>query len=212
MSYVVLDLLRPKSQVMAMSQDIVLSLALGVGLAAAVGFRVFLPLFIYGLAVHEGVLSASVGFEWASTTPALFMFAVAGTIEIVAYYVPLLDNALDTVAGPLAVAAGICVVAAALGDAPPMLKWALAIIAGGGVAAVTQGASTALRGVSTATTAGLGNHLISTGEIFGAIGLSLVAILLPYVALVAVVVLAIIILWVFLRRWKKSTNGRSAKA
>ena len=193
-----------------MSPDIILSLALGVGLAAAVGFRVFLPLFIYGLAVHEGVLSASNGFEWASTTPALFMFAMAGTIEIVAYYVPLLDNALDTVAGPLAVVAGISVTAAALGDAPPMLKWALAIIAGGGIAAATQGASTVLRGVSTATTAGFANHLLSTGEIFGAIGLSLVAILLPYVALVAVALLAVIIIWVFLRRWKKPTNGRSA--
>ena len=69
---------------MAMSSDFILSLALGVGLAAAVGFRVFLPLFMYGLAVHEGVLSASAGFEWASTTPALVMFAIAGTIEIVA--------------------------------------------------------------------------------------------------------------------------------
>lgn len=195
-----------------MDQSIILSLALGMGLAAAVGFRVFLPLFIYGLAVHEGAVTASAGFEWASTTPALLMFAIAGTVEIIAYYVPLLDNALDSVAGPLAIAAGIGVTAAALGDAPPMLKWALAIIAGGGIAAATQGASTALRGVSTVTTAGLGNHLISTGEIVGAIGLSLVAILLPYVALVAVVVLAIIILWVFLRRWKKSTNGRSAKA
>ena len=194
-----------------MSPDIVLSLALCLGLAAAAGFRVFLPLFIYGLAVHEGVLTASVGFEWAGTTPALFMFAIAGTIEIIAYYVPLLDNALDAIAAPLAVAAGIGLTAAALGDAPPMLKWALAIIAGGGIAAATQGASTALRGISTATTAGLGNHLISTGEIFGAIGLSLVAILLPYVALVAVALLALIIIWVFLRRWKKSTNGRSAK-
>ena len=195
-----------------MSADLILPLALGVGLAAAVGFRVFLPLFIYGLAVHQGVLSASVGFEWASTTPALLMFAIAGTIEIIAYYVPLLDNALDAVAAPLAIVAGIGVTAAALGDAPPMLKWALAIIAGGGIAAATQGATTALRGVSTVVSAGLANHLLSTGEIIGAIGLSLAAILLPYITLVVVALLGVIIIWAFLRRWKKTTNGRSAKA
>ncbi len=194
-----------------MSPDIILSLALGVGLAAAVGFRVFLPLFIYGLAVHEGLLSVSVGFEWASTTPALFMFAVAGTVEIIAYYVPLFDNALDGVAGPLAIAAGIGVTAAALGDAPPMLKWALALIAGGGIAAATQGASTVLRGVSTATTAGLANHLLSTGEIIGAIGLSLVAILLPYVALMAVALLGVIAIWVLRRRWKNPPSGEQLK-
>ena len=195
-----------------MDQSIILSLALGVGLAAAVGFRIFLPLFIYGLAMHLGVLSAPAGFEWASTAPALLMFAIAGVIEILAYYVPLVDNGLDAVAGPLAVVAGIGVTAAALGDAPPMLKWALAIIAGGGIAAATQGATVALRGVSTATTAGLGNHLITTGEIISAIALSLVAIMLPYIALGLVIVLAAIGLWVFLRRWKKSTIGRSAKA
>ena len=194
-----------------MSPDLILSLALGVGLAAAVGFRVFLPLFIYGLAVHQGVLAGASGFEWASSTSALVMFAAAGTVEIIAYYVPFLDNALDAVASPLAIAAGIGVTAAALGDAPPMLKWALAIIAGGGIAAATQGATTALRGVSTATSAGIANHLLTTGEIIGAIALSLVAILLPYVALVAVALLAVIIIWAFRRRWKKSTNGRSAK-
>src|ERR1700742_1553870 len=104
-----------------MDSSLLLSFALGVGLAAAVGFRVFLPLFIYGLAVKLGILTASSGFEWASSTPALMMFPVAAAVEIAAYYVPLVDNALDHIAGPMAVAAGIGLTAAALGDAPPML-------------------------------------------------------------------------------------------
>jgi Domain of unknown function (DUF4126) len=159
--------------------DLLLSLALGLGLAAAVGFRVFLPLLILGVVARAGVMPISVGFDWVATTPALLMFGVAAFVEIIAYYVPLLDNALDGIAGPLAIAAGIGVTALALGDAPPMLKWTLAIIAGGGAAAATQGATTVLRGTSTALTAGLGNHALATGEILGAIGLSLLAILLP---------------------------------
>jgi len=182
--------------------DLLLSLALGVGLAAAVGFRVFLPLLLLGLSVKAGVMPVSSGFEWVATTPALLMFAVAAVIEIIAYYIPLLDNALDTLAGPLAVGAGIGVTALALGDAPPMLKWTLAIIAGGGAAAATQSTTTLLRGTSTALTAGLGNHALATGEIVGAIGFSLLAILLPYVAMAAVLIIVVVAARMIMRRLK----------
>ena len=182
--------------------DLLLSLALGVGLAAAVGFRVFLPLLLLGLSVKAGVMLVSSGFEWVATTPALLMFAVAAVIVIIAYYIPLLDNALDTLAGPLAVGAGIGVTALALGDAPPMLKWTLAIIAGGGAAAATQSTTTLLRGTSTALTAGLGNHALATGEIVGAIGFSLLAILLPYVAMAAVLIIVVVAARMIMRRLK----------
>ena len=182
-----------------MQPDLLLSLALGVGLAAAVGFRVFLPLLILGLAARAGLVPTTSGFEWVASTPALIMFAVAAITEVIAYYVPLLDNALDHVAGPLAIAAGVGVTALALGDAPPMLKWTLAIIAGGGVAAATQGSTTLLRGTSTAFTAGLGNHAIATGEILGAIFFSVLALVLPYVALVLVLIMVAIGLRLFVK-------------
>ena len=180
-----------------MSADLILSLALGVGLATAVGFRVFLPLFMLGMGVHWGVVPTSSGFEWVGSTPALIMFAVAAVLEIMAFYVPLLDNVLDAIAAPVAIAAGIGVTALALGDAPPMLKWAMAIIAGGGAAAATHGATAALRGTSTALTAGLGNHAIATGEALAAIGTTLLAITLPFVALV----IAAIVMFIVARRW-----------
>ena len=183
-----------------MQPDLLLSLALGIGLAAAVGFRVFLPLLILGLAARTGFVPVTSGFEWVTGTPALMMFAVAAVTEIIAYYVPLLDNALDHVAGPLAVAAGIGVTALALGDAPPMLKWTLAIIAGGGVAAATQGSTTLLRGTSTAFTAGLGNHAVATGEIVGAVFFSVLALVLPYVALILVLIMVAIGLRLFFKR------------
>lgn len=182
-----------------MDWNLFLSLALGVSLAAATGFRVFLPLLIMGLAVKGGYMPVSSGFEWVATTPALIMFGVAAVTEIVAYYVPVLDNLLDGIATPAAVGAGIAVTASVLGDVPPMWKWTLAIIAGGGAAAATQSATTLVRGTSTVLTAGLGNSTIATGELIGALVLSVLAILLPWIALAAAVIF-IIIAWRFVMR------------
>lgn len=167
--------------------------ALGIGLAAATGFRVFIPLLAAGLAMRAGYVPVSDSFAWVATTPALIMLAIAAVVEVIAYYVPFLDNLLDTVATPAAVVAGICVSAAVMTDLPPMLKWTLAIIAGGGVAAATQSATALLRGASSVTTGGLGNPLVATGELLGAIVLSVLAVLLPWIALLIAVILAVAI-------------------
>jgi Domain of unknown function (DUF4126) len=174
--------------------NILLSVALGISLAAATGFRVFLPLLVLSLAVRAGVVPVSEGFSWVATTPALLMLSIAALTEMLAYYVPVLDNLLDGLAAPTAIGAGVAVSAAVMGDVPPMLKWTLAIIAGGGAAAATQGATTLLRGVSTVATGGLANHTIATAEILGAVALSVLAILLPYLAAIAAIIF-IIVAW-----------------
>jgi hypothetical protein len=114
----------------------------------------------------------------------------------------VLDNLLDGIAGPVAVGAGIAVSYAVMGDLPPMLKWSLAIIAGGGAAASAQGATTLLRGASTAATAGLGNSVLATGEFIGAILLSVLAIVLPYLALLAAIVF-IVVVWRMVMKVKR---------
>ena len=188
--------------------NILFPLALGIGLAAATGFRIFIPLLMMGIGVRLGHIPVSDGFAWVATTPALLMLAVAAFTEVVAYYVPLLDNLLDHAAGPAAVAAGILVSAAVLGNLDPMLKWTLAIIAGGGAAAATQSTTTALRGSSTLFTGGLGNHALATGEIAGAVITSLLAMLLPYVT--AILVLLFIWLgWRLVMKWRQRSNQGS---
>jgi Domain of unknown function (DUF4126) len=187
--------------------DYLLPVSLGVGLAAAAGFRVFLPLLALGFAVKAGYMPISEGFQWIATTPALLMLAVAAVAEIIAYYIPVFDNLLDGLATPTAIGAGVAMSYAVMGDMPPMLKWTLAIIAGGGAAAATQGATTLLRGASTVTTAGLGNHAVATGEIFGAVVMSLLAILLPYVALVAALIFIIVAWRMVLRVRRRRVAG-----
>ena len=141
------------------------------------------------VAARSGYLSLSGDFAWIGESPAMIAFAVATVLEIAAYYVPWLDNLLDTVASPAAVVAGIVVTASVITGMDPTLKWILAAIAGGGVAGLVQTLTVGARQASTLATAGLGNPLISTAEIVGSLALSAAAVALPLLAGVAVVVL-----------------------
>jgi Domain of unknown function (DUF4126) len=167
--------------------DIVVSVALGVGLAAAVGFRVFLPLLVMSGAAYTGHLTLSDGLEWLATPTALAMLSIAAIAEILAYYVPGVDNLLDAIATPTALVAGTIAAAAVMTDLPPIVKWTTAVIAGGGAAGVTQSVTSLLRAKSTVFTGGLGNAAVSTSEAGGALLVSLLALLAPLAALSLVV-------------------------
>jgi len=175
--------------------DLALSIALGVGLAAAVGLRVFLPLMVVSLAAYSGHLTLSSGFTWLATAPALVMLSVATALEILAYYIPGVDHLLDVIATPAALIAGTVVSAAVMTDLPPIVKWSTAVIAGGGAAGLTQTLTALLRAKSTVLTGGLGNHVIASGELGGAVIISLLALTTPFLALVLVACGA----WFFLR-------------
>jgi hypothetical protein len=163
--------------------DLALSIALGVGLAAAVGFRVFLPMLVMSVAAYSGHLTLSSGLTWLGTTPALLMLGVATVLEILAYYIPGVDNLLDAIATPAALVAGTVVSAAVMTDLPPIVRWSAAAIAGGGAAGLTQGLTSLLRAKSTALTAGLANHALATGELGAALIVSLLSLVAPLAAL-----------------------------
>ena len=161
----------------------------GIGLSAACGFRVFLPLLVMNLASLTGYLPLAPGFEWVGGTPAMIVFATATVVELLAYYLPWMDNILDTITTPAAMVAGVVATASVLTDVSPLLKWTLAIIAGGGAAAIVQGVTSTLRLGSTALTGGAGNPVIATGEWIGAILTALLAILVPVICLVLLLLL-----------------------
>jgi hypothetical protein len=146
--------------------DTVLSICIGVGLAAACGFRIFVPLLIMSIASFSGHLTLAPSFAWIGTQPALITLAIATALEIVAYYVPWLDNFLDSIATPSAIVAGTIVTASMVTGVDPYFKWMLAVIAGGGAAGLVQSATVATRAVSTAVTGGLTNFVVSTSELF----------------------------------------------
>lgn len=171
--------------------ETILSVFVGLGLAAAAGFRVFVPLLVVSIAARLG-LPLATEFAWLASTPALIAFSIATVVEVVAYYVPFVDNFLDAITSPLAVVAGTVLTAAVLTDVDPFFKWTMAIIAGGGMAGMVQAKTVMTRGLSSVATAGLANPIISTLELGAAITAATVSVLMP---LLALVFLLAIVLW-----------------
>jgi hypothetical protein len=163
--------------------ELIVSICLGVGLAAACGFRVFVPLLGLSTAALSGHVPLAAGFEWVGTWPALACFLSATIVEVAAYYVPWIDNALDSIATPAAGVAGTLAAASVITDLPPMQKWTLAVIAGGGTAGLIQTGTVALRGASTLATAGATNFLVATLELIASICTTILALLLPVICL-----------------------------
>lgn len=190
----------------------ILAILVGIGLAAACGFRIFIPFLVVSIAANSGHMTLAEGFEWVSTDVAIATFLVATILEIGAYYVPFLDNLLDSVAAPASFIAGSIIMASMVSDISPYLQWALAIIAGGGVAASVQSLTTVARLTSSVTTAGLGNPLFSTAEAGGATFMSVAAIFIPIIAFLLVVGLFYLVYkMVYSRLFRRNTANQAAQ-
>jgi len=180
-----------------MNLETILSICLGIGLASASGFRVFLPLFALSLASYCNVIPLNESWIWIGGLPALISFGAAMLFEIFGYYIPFIDNLLDTIATPLAAIAGFVIMASTLVDISPTMTTILALIAGSGTASAMQGLTTTTRLASSVKTAGFGNPVLSTAETGTAITLSSFAIFLPIVAVVLVVIIFGLIYWIY---------------
>lgn len=159
--------------------EMIMGLIIGVGLSAACGFRVFIPMLGISIANMSGHFPLAEGFDWIGSWPALLAFATATVLEIITFYVPWFDNVMDIAAIPSATIAGTVVTASQLGDISPFLQWTAAVIAGGGVSLTIQGGTTAARAVSTGTTGGFGNFVVSTLEAIAAVVVTILAIVIP---------------------------------
>ncbi len=189
-----------------MLSETLLGIAVGIGLSAACGFRVFVPLLIMNLATLTGHLHLAPGFEWIGSYYATIAFGTATIVEVLAYTIPWLDHILDLISSPTAILAGMIVTASVVMDVSPFLKWTLAIIAGGGAAAIVQGVTVTLRTKSSALTAGAGNVLVSSAELAGSMITALLAIIVPILCLILLALLCIFVIWkmgrLFFRRTK----------
>jgi len=192
---------------MDLSIESLLSIALGIGLAAATGFRIFVPLLVAGIAARAGILPLTDSFQWLAGTPALLMLATAAVFEVLAYYIPGVDHLLDLVAGPAAVAAGVIASASVMADIPPAVMWPVAIIAGGGIAGLTKGTTALLRAKSGAMTAGLSNPVVATVETLGSASVAILAVAVPLLCLAAVMGL----LYWAMKRAGRLLSGRGRK-
>ena len=173
-----------------MSKEIIIAVAIGIGLSASCGFRVFVPMLVASIAARAGLIPLNEGFQWLSGWPAIIALGTASVVEILAYYIPFIDNLLDTITTPLAIGAGTLLLTSVLPLDSDFLKWATGLIFGGGTAAVIQGGTAMTRLASSKFTAGAGNPVIATGEHAAALGTSVLSLFIPVV--IAVIVILIV--------------------
>ena len=172
--------------------QILLSLSLGLGLAAACGFRVFIPPLMMGVGSRLDLYKLEGSFVWVDDTWAIAIFAVATLLEIGGYFIPWIDNLLDAVATPAAIIGGIFVTSASLeGELDPSAQWTLSVIAGGSVSGVIQLGTVATRAISTGTTGGLANPIISLLEAVA----SILCILISLFLLAIIPIVIIFLIW-----------------
>jgi len=187
-----------------MTTDTLISIFLGIGLSASVGFRVFVPLFALSLAAYFDFWELNESWQWIGSLVAVVTLGAATVVEIFGYYIPYIDNVLDSIAIPLATIAGTAIMVSTVADLSPVITWALAIIAGGGTAAAVAGSSGVTRLASTATTGGLGNPIVSTIETGSSIIMTIVSLVIPALAFIFV----LIILYIVFRIYKKIKRSK----
>lgn len=189
-----------------MNKEIVMAVLLGVGLSASCGFRVFVPMLVTALATHFGWFPGWVHnqFPWMGTMPAIIALGSASVIEIAAYYIPVVDHALDTIATPLAVVAGTLLTSAVLPVDDEMLRWGMGLIVGGGSAGVVQSGTVITRMLSGKFTMTAGNGVVASGENIASISGSIMAFVLPIIT----GIVALVMVWVMggwlISRFRKS--------
>lgn len=173
---------------------------LGVGLASAAGFRVFVPPLLLAASHQLGWVDLPGDAGWLESRQALLLLAAATVAEVFAYYIPLVDNLLDALAAPAALVAGTVLAGTVFPDTEPWLRWTAAAILGGGAAGGVQALTTLGRATSTGTTGGLANPLIATAELGGAVGMTVLSLAAPFLAAAVVIVLVIVVVRLLLRR------------
>ena len=190
-----------------MNSEIITAIALGIGLSASTGFRVFIPLLVACLAAHFNLIPLNDNFAWIGSYPAITIFGVATIIEVLAYYIPFIDNLLDTITTPLAIGAGTLLMTSVLPFDNEMTKWIMGLIVGGGAAATIQSGSVLSRFTSSKFTAGAANPIVSTGENIAAIGTSVLSLFAPIIIAVIFIILAILF-FIKLKEWKSNKNAK----
>lgn len=183
----------------------ILPALLGLGLASATGLKTFLPLLMLAVAARFHLFGIELNdhVAWLGSTAALVGLGVAAVSEFVADKVPIVDHALSAVGTFARPAAGALAAYAVFGHADPALAAIAALIIGAPAALAVHTAQAGTRVVSTSTTAGLANPLVSLAEDVLAFFTVLIAFLAP---LLVPLVLAVM-LWIVWRMVKAVRRG-----
>ncbi len=187
---------------------VLIHVSMGIGLAACAGLRAFLPLFVVALAGKLELVTLSDSFAWLASWPALILFGAAVVAEVLSDKFPIVDNLLDSVQVFVKPIAGALVAATVVEDWAPLYVTVVVVIGGGSAAGLVHVAKAKVRLVSSATTAGFGNPVLSVSEDVGALAGSLGSLVVPQVV-VAILLLGAVLAWLVLRRARRPRRGQT---
>ncbi len=191
-----------------MDAELITAVAIGIGLAASAGFRVFVPMLVAAIAAKAGVMPLNESFQWLASWTSIAILGTATVVEIMAYYIPVVDNLLDTVATPLAVVAGTLLLTSVLPIDSELMRWITGAAVGGGSAAVVQAGSALTRLTSTKLTAGLGNPVVATVENVAATGTSILSLVIPFFIIALFLLLVIFVLTRIRRKLRRDQSRK----
>jgi hypothetical protein len=176
----------------------------GLGLSGAAGLNAWLPAFAGALLTRLGVVELGEPFDELSKTPALVVLGVLTAADFVGDKVPAVDHALHSIGTVIAPISGTALFT---GETDATLV--VSLLAGGSTAGAVHLVRSAVRPLSTVTTAGIGNPVLSLLEDLGSGLLTLFAFVVPVLAVLAVVGLLVLglVLW---RRRRKRMRAASA--
>lgn len=181
--------------------DAITGLATSFGLSSSAGLNAYLPLLIVALAARFTDW-LKLNEPWSALTNGwiIALLAVLLVVEVVADKIPAVDHANDVIHTFIRPAAGAILFAASsnvVADVHPVLAMACGVVVAGGVHAVKATA----RPVVTATTAGVGNPIVSTIEDVVAALIALLSILIPVlIALFLLLLFVVMASWYWRRR------------
>ncbi|MGD1865674.1 MAG: DUF4126 domain-containing protein [Phormidesmis sp.] len=167
------------------------SLCIGVGLSTSTGFRILVPFASLNAAALFGGFTLPPEMAWLNSYPAFFGLLIGTLIEVAAFYVPWVNDALDTVEFPAAVIAGTYLTGTFAADLPTLMQWSLAIFAGGGSAGAIQGLTSVTRLTSNTATGGCATPVTASVEWLSALVLAILSLTLPVLAIALVIIVVL---------------------
>jgi len=186
--------------------DLFANIIAGFGLAAPAGLNAWIPLLITGLAGRLGFIKLTQPFDVLTNTWVLLALVILLTIEVFADKIPAVDSVNDIIHTFIRPAAGGILFAAQSGmvhGMDPAFSFILGALSAGSVHAVKAG----VRPVVTATTAGLGNPLVSLVEdILSAVS-TVLALIVPILAAIIMGSILLVAAWV-VWRWRERRRKR----
>jgi hypothetical protein len=190
----------------------IIALATGLGLATASGLNAYLPLLTIGIFARLGWIQLASPFDLLTNVFVLLIIAALAVLDFVGDKVPAVDSGLHAAGLIISPIAGMILALASQGDVATINPFLVAV-AGLVAAGSTHAARAAARPVVTAATGGTGNVVVSAVEDGAAVGLSLLALLVPALAVILVIVLAVVAFRFFnsaARVWrrKETANGK----